>query len=342
MIAQLQNPSTNQQVNFKKALSQVLIKVTGNPNVTTLPMIKASLAHVANMVKSYNTAPNPMHPDQPMLEVTFDPKAIEHTLTVAGQPMWDAQRPNTLIWIAVSNPSGSDQNTVLDSNAAATQPIASALKADASLRGLNIFFPLLDLSDQALIANNLKNTSPLSTTDMQALANRYHVRSVLAGVITKVGNQWQAQWRYLLDSAPINWNQDPGSAKNIAKQTINTVASTMVAQLAISTTSNIQTQLYLEVNQVSNLQSYGQLSQCLSQLSNMTSLSPVDLNDNQVTFMAHFNGNSDQLIQTVSKECDLTFQTNTHGVNPKNKLPSNLQNTSLPVLSFLDIGTQHV
>jgi|GEM_PF-6967892 len=340
MSAQLTNPSSNQQANFKKALAQVLVKATGNPSVTTLPMVRASFANVANMVKSYGTIADPSNPGKQLLEVTFNPKAIENVLTNAGQPMWDAARPKTLIWLAVANPNGS--NTVLDSTAASTQPVAMRLIADANQRGLNAFYPLLDLSDESLIASNLKSTSPLTTADMQSLANRYHVQSVLAGVVTKVGNQWQAQWRYLLDSAPIDWSQDPDSAKNIATQTINTVASTMVAQLAISTTSNIQTKLYLEINQVSNLQSYGQLSQCLTKLSNMNSLSPVDLNDNQVTFLAQFNGSSDELIQTVSQKCNLTFQNNTNGVNPKNNLPSNLQNTSLPVLSFIDVGGQHV
>lgn len=339
MTAQLPNPSSNQQQNFQAALAQVLIKATGNPNVMTLPMIRSGLTHVANMVKSYSTTNNPLNPNQQALEVSFDPKAIKKLLTAAGQPMWDAKRPTTLIWLAVNN---NGQNSVLDSSAAKTQPVAMNLQQDAQQRGLPIFFPLLDLSDQQLIASNLKKTTPLDTTDLQSLANRYHVDSVLAGSLTQVGNQWQAQWRYLLDNAPINWNQDPSNAQNIAKQAMDTVANTMVAQLTISTTSNVQTEAYLQINQVSNLQTYSQLSQCLTKLSNMTNLAPVDLNDNQVTFHAHFNGNSNQMIQTVSKKCGLTYQANQPGENNKNNLPSNLQQTKLAVFSFTYAGTTNV
>lgn len=332
MTAHIINPSNQQDANFQKAFTQVLIKVTGNPNVMTLPTVRANLANVTNMVKSYSTSSDPLNPSQTVLAVTFNSSAIQKILTDAGQPMWDAERPKTLIWLVVNN--SNSKNTVLDNDAATKQPVAVALTQIARNRGLPIFFPLLDLSDEALISKNANSSAPLTTADMQSLANRYHVDSILAGVITPEGNQWQAQWRYLLDSAPINWSQDSDTANNIAEQAINTVASTMVAQLAISTISNIQTDALLQINQVSNLQTYSQLSQCLSHLSNMTSLAPVDLNDKQVTFKVHFNGNSEQLIQTAQKNCGITYQNTTS--NPSQP------NNNLAVLGFIDVGTNHV
>jgi hypothetical protein len=340
MSAELENPSTNQQDNFEKALSQVLIKVSGNSSIMTLPIIRASLAGVSNMVKSYSMTQNPSNPSKQVFDVSFDPKAISQLLTSAGQPMWDAQRPITLIWLSINNPDG--HNTVLDSNAANTQPLAVALKNSAQLRGLSVFFPMLDLPDQSFISSNINNTSPLTTSDMQALADRYHVQSVLAGSLTPSGNQWQTQWRYVLDSAPISWSQDTASTQDTASQVIDTISGTMIAQLAISTTSSLQTQAYLDIHAVNDLQTYSQLSHCLSSLSNMTSLAPMDLSENQVTFQVEFSGTTDLLIQTVTQQCKLTFQTQTNRVTTKNVQGRTIPSTTLPVLNFMDMGGQHV
>ena len=337
MTTELESPSSNQQDNFKNALGQVLIKATGNLSIMTLPIIRASLNEASNMVKSYSTLQNPSSPSQTLLEVSFDPKAITQLLTSAGQPLWDAERPITLIWLSTDD--SNEKNTIIDNDAASIQPVAVALKNSAQLRGLSMFFPMLDLQDQSLISSNINNTSPLTTADMQALADRYHVQSVLSGTLTQIGNQWQTQWRYLLNSAPINWSQDASSTQDTAKQVIDTVASTMIAQLAISTTSGIQTEAYLTINQVNNLQMYGQLSHCLSSLSNMNSLSPVNLNENQVTFHAKFNGASDLLIQTVTKQCQLTFQAAQNNTTPNATLAINNQPAPLPVLSFIHVGS---
>jgi hypothetical protein len=341
MSTQLQNPSADQQENFVNALSQVLIKATGNPSIMSLPLIRASLPGISNTVKSFSTLSDPSHPTQQILEVTFDPNAISQLLRSAGQPMWDKERPVTLIWLSINLPNG--KNAILGSDAASTEPVAIALKNSAQQRGLNVFFPLLDLSDQSLVSNNLDTTSPLTTADMQTLANRYHVQSVLAGTLTQVGHQWQTQWRYVLDSAPISWSQDPASTQDTAQQVIDTVASTMIAQLAISTTSDIQSQAYLTITQVNNLQMYSQLSHCLSSISSINSLSAMDLNKNQVTFRVNFSGLSDGLIQTISKPCNLTFQANAPDpVLPTTPLMGNKTQTTLPTLNFIYHGDDSV
>jgi hypothetical protein len=301
----VQSPSSDQHHNFIQALGTVLIKVSGNPGVMTLPAVQASLPHVETMVRTYHTAAplNQNTNSTPSLVVSFDPAAITQLLTRAGQPMWDAKRPVTLIWLV--DQSDPQNPIVIDPTHADQKPVALAMKQVAQSRGLSALFPLMDLSDQALAPEAGSEDTLLSTSQMQQLADRYHVESVLAGVITPVGNQWQASWRYLLDSAPITWQTQPDTVQTLANNALNTVAGTMVAQLALTNQAAPETKLNISVDQVADLTTFANVNHCLAHIPHVTHVTPVDLTAQRVLFLVRYDGNTTAFSQAATSQCRL-------------------------------------
>ena len=301
-------PAANQQTNFQQGLKVVLIKVSGNPSIMSLPMIRSASSHAAQMVQSYHvvqqTNSTPNTSVRTALVIQYNSQAIAHLLKVAGQPMWDARRPTTLVWLAIKQTNGTFEP--IDTTQMNHQPIATTLTQVAQNRGLTLLFPEMDLNDQALTQSNDAN-GLLSSDALQKLADRYHVQSVLAGTLAQTNNQWQAQWRYSLDSAPLTWQQPLSSAQTITENALNIVASTMVAQLALSSNTGQQTHLYIHVSGITDLTTYAHLGQCLKHLRHMTQLTPVDLSEQSVTLLATYDDSINKLQQALTHTCHLAF-----------------------------------
>ena len=83
-----------------KALGAVLIKLSGNPGIITLPNIQPALTQASKLVQSYSfqQAPAKTTTDQPlMLQVSFDKDAVRNLLQNNHKAIWSPNRPLTLI-----------------------------------------------------------------------------------------------------------------------------------------------------------------------------------------------------------------------------------------------------
>jgi len=84
---------------LQTALNQVLVKMSGNASVNTVPAIQNAQKRVNNLVVSYSysTKKNRSRSSQLMLHVVFDGSAVQRLLKNAGQAIWGNDRPLTLI-----------------------------------------------------------------------------------------------------------------------------------------------------------------------------------------------------------------------------------------------------
>ncbi|MBY6186639.1 DUF2066 domain-containing protein [Marinobacter hydrocarbonoclasticus] len=173
--------NADQQRAIRDALSQVLVRVTGDATVATLPEAQSLLRNANNVLLSYSYQGGaPLH-----LEVRFDGQQINQQLRAASLPIWGAQRPQTLIWLAMD-----DENNgrmLLSDTTAETE----VLDADAAKRGLPLTLPLLDLEDTMAVSINDvwgNFVGPIA----QASA-RYHPDFFLSGRVAQQDGQWAYQ-----------------------------------------------------------------------------------------------------------------------------------------------------
>ena len=91
---------------FRLALESVLVKLTGDGVVATLPeldpLMRNASAHVAQyryraLEATATTQSEPTH----VLDVSFAPASLNRALNKLGLPLWGAERPETLLWLAV-------------------------------------------------------------------------------------------------------------------------------------------------------------------------------------------------------------------------------------------------
>lgn len=145
---------------IQAAMTRLLVRVTGNRDAALDPELAPLVADADRFLESYGLD------RQGRPQVGFLRGQVEQALTSLGKPVWGAERPLTLLWIAVDD--GLGGRAMLGANEATDgsfeagvvptpamlellKTIRTELAAVADERGLPITLPLLDLEDMSAV-----------------------------------------------------------------------------------------------------------------------------------------------------------------------------------------------
>ena len=137
---------------IQTAMSKLLIRVTGNGNAPLDPTLQPMILAPDEFLTSYGLDL------RGQALVGFNGTRVERRLAELGVRFWGAERPLTLLWVAVDDGAGGrallGADAAAELAAAATPQMAELLTAvreeivsAAQERGLPIAWPLLDLED---------------------------------------------------------------------------------------------------------------------------------------------------------------------------------------------------
>src|SRR6056297_3631045 len=108
---------------YRRALSQVLVRVTGQRAAAGDPALDALFEDPGRLVQGYRRGADET------LWVSFDGRAIAARLREAGRAVWGSERPVTLLWLAVDR-GGGDRELI----AAEDEPAPGTLRPAAGRR----------------------------------------------------------------------------------------------------------------------------------------------------------------------------------------------------------------
>lgn len=128
---------------------QLLERITGRTNAGEDPELAHIVRDSARYVNSYGLL------DRERVQVGFISSEVDRALTAAGWPVWGAERPMTLLWVAVDGGNGErgllsesfDASQWSPEMASLMQSLEQQIRDAANMRGLPITLPLLDLED---------------------------------------------------------------------------------------------------------------------------------------------------------------------------------------------------
>ncbi|MBC7182380.1 MAG: DUF2066 domain-containing protein, partial [Marinobacter sp.] len=141
---------------YSEGLGQVLVRVSGTRDVLALEGAQALLADAESLLLSYQVVRGKS--GQNVLDMSFGAVGVNRALASIGAPVWGANRPLTLAWIAAQD--GGSRTLVTDDTQNAVAPQAAegtwqaALAAAASKRGLPLALPPASFgSDRELLSD---------------------------------------------------------------------------------------------------------------------------------------------------------------------------------------------
>jgi len=179
----------------REALDEVLVRVTGMAKLPQVPQVAEALRRPERFYARYEYSrrqPVAQERDSAtpatFLQLHFEAAAVLDMLRSADLPVWVANRPTLLAWVAVQR----DGRRSLLSATSASE-LAAGLQRRARQRGLKLLLPLLDLQDSALAANAVWG---LFWEDIHAASARYAPDLLLIGrAVEDVEDNWTADWQ---------------------------------------------------------------------------------------------------------------------------------------------------
>ncbi|MBI4692624.1 MAG: DUF2066 domain-containing protein [Gammaproteobacteria bacterium] len=184
-----------------QALENVIVKLTGSSGAPRDGRARALLAKAARYESQFGFE-RPEGPGGPLaLRVDFDQRALAQALRQQGLPVWGHQRPESLLWLVVTDANGrhiagSDEY----------QPALEAIQDRAQQRGLPLVLPLQDINETQLIAS--EKTGPDLDQALLTQSERYGAPAVLIGQITQTTDQqWDARWTLKIEEESMDWKR---------------------------------------------------------------------------------------------------------------------------------------
>mgnify|MGYP000411600620 CR=1 FL=1 len=279
---------------YDAALRQVLLRVSGSELVGDEEL----LAQLFPNPQAFVTQFRPGSEDS--LWVSFDGQAIERVLRNAGQPIWGADRPLTLVWLAVDWGQGEREIIAADDPERMEQEsrsidrnrmIRQRLLDIADRRGLPLVFPLLDTTDlQSVTFADIWGGFDSAVLDA---SQRYDADSVLIGRIRAASTQ-SNRWSYYFGDEDVALSGPPEAV-------LGQVADRLAAEFAIGGNLPLES-VDLAISGIVSVEAFGNVQRMLEDLSIIERYGITEVSGDRIRYHLEVRGGPARLRRALRFE----------------------------------------
>lgn len=226
-----------------QALESVLIKVSGNPGINTLPKVNDLVASNDEMVQQFSYSGSN---DSLTLSVHFDIEKVDSILKKSGQSIWGANRPTTLVWFVNERGSNGLFITSQDKD-------ADIFKEFGASRGVELYFPINDLSYSELTQIDIN--SDKSSEMLKDFSKKYRVDQILFGKRDSDDDS-SYSWKLIAGDADYSWRYENQDFEGGVKSALDHLVHDMVANSAVYQEESLEEELKFGVSNIKSLNSY--------------------------------------------------------------------------------------
>lgn len=283
---------------LQQAYNQVLIKASGNLNVTALPNVKQNAKQLSDIVQWYNyfAAATDNGAPELLLKISFDPNSIRQILQKAGQILWSRNRPMTIIWLAYNE----DHNLRILNNDT-DDTLFQTIETYSRQRGLPVLLPMMDLEDMNLISP--QDVWTFDAKNLEQASVRYHVDDILAGRLYRISSgEWHADWIWMSGNQPIYWQTQGQTANQAVNRVMDNLTSALAQRYAMFTANALESKLTVKILNVVNLNQYSSVMRYLKSLTPVTQVELLDIQPQDVLVQITVGGGKQLLMQALGQQ----------------------------------------
>jgi hypothetical protein len=277
---------------IRQGFLDVLIKVSGNPDIANLPAIKTNIKRADYYVQEFGYSQPTVNTSTYTLKVRFDQDDVNRLLKSAGVVYWGETRPLTLVWLAVTD--ADHQTNIIGGETPG--PILETMKNEGKRYGLPLIFPVMDMDDMNLVSPDHINVASLPL--LQDAGKRYAPDAMLIGNIQPGDKGFNSQWTLALNQQQWSYTIPGDSLQaimtSVMQQVSQTLSTRYVEKQAVPDNQWIKLTIY-------NVSEDHDLEQLMAYLKQLTPVQQVEL--------SQVNGDTVELRVLVSGTVS-TFQQN--------------------------------
>lgn len=268
-------------------LEQVLVKVSGNPKVATVPSIRQKINDPRPYVESYQIKKD--ESSAAKLVIQYSKRGVNQLLSSSGQTLWVGDRPDILTWLVMKK---SDKWVSTDDNDELVQTAREA----ARQKGFDLLMPFWDLKDLSRL-----KPAELGQIDCQQIADisqRYQNGSqpVLSGVIEeKDTGQLEGKWQLKSQQQCFVWHESADNISGIMDNAFEHVLDRLADQYTVLHSKNLTKKATLVVNNINDMNALGCLEAILVEQPMIESHTLHTVSGSEITFVVQYSGQKDVL-----------------------------------------------
>jgi hypothetical protein len=298
---------------IEQALEKVLVKLTGSRSIAMRPEVADLLKSAAPLVQQYRYGAAPAadtaQPQQRWLQVSFDAAALQQALRAKGLPVWQAGRPNVLLWLGLEQ--GGARNFLQPES---DVELAATIAAVAAERGLSLLFPLLDVEDLSqLRASDLWGGFE---DRLRAASQRYAADLVLVGRLgaTSPGS-WSSSWVLLHSAQAERWQSRGASAPAALAAGLQEAVDRLARRYAPLESRGTSNRLLVRVSDVRDARGFAGVDRLLRALDVVEEVALVSVEPDRVLFSVKARGGADALQRATALSRWLLAEPDAAGVD---------------------------
>ena len=272
---------------YNLALNEILTRVSGSELANNAEAVEELFPNPASYVMQFRPG------SDETLWVSFDGQAIEQTLRGAGQTFWGAERPLTLVWLAVDWGQGTREIIAAD-DPERTQHASRSIDRNrlirerlleiAGRRGLPLVFPLLDTTDlQSVTFSDIWGGFDEAILDA---SERYDADSILIGRVRPSSGQ-SARWTYYFSGFESGMSGTPEAV-------VGQVADLLAAEFAVGGDAPLEA-VALNVSGIVSVAAYGSVQKILRDITLIENFAVTEVLGDRVSYRVEVRGGAERL-----------------------------------------------
>lgn len=286
---------------YSDGLARVFVRVSGTREVLEQEGIEALLADAESLLLSYQYLRGETGENR--LRMAFGAVGVNRALASVNAPVWGANRPLTLAWVAVEDRGTRTLITEKASGTGASRQVSAiwqqAFDKAAEERGLPVALPSVKFSgDRELLSdlwgqfvNRIRSVSNDFDQDVMALVR-----------VNRSGGQWRAGW--VFDGMAMDGGEESVTADTpeaLAQTVINRWAERYADRYAVAAGKVAESpQVDIVLKGASSLADYGKITKSLEGLTPVLSAGASRVKGDQLTVRVAFSGELDQLKEYIA------------------------------------------
>jgi len=299
---------------FSNVFRQVLIKVTGNSEVLTLPQIRRALNNADDYVDTWSyrsisesdsalTAAvdaTRVGSTAQRVELTvsfFEPEVLS-LLETANIPLWPGNRPYTLVWLVVQEELGARQ--IVGASTNAFPDVMALLDLEANNRALPILLPILDFEDMRAVSAN--DVWDMDAEKLLQASRRYQSESVLViRLFRTVTGDVFGESNHLFRDQIFEVEMFEQSAESFIRESVALATNEISAYYAVllsGTDSSIEVNLTVEG--IKSAEDYAALLDYVANLTDVNDYQVAAVENQTIMLRLSTGGQIRQLVETIA------------------------------------------
>lgn len=285
-----------------QALQQVLVRVSGNNAIATLPGIQSQLHRAKQLAERY-TYKHDRH-GRLLLNVAFEENAVDNLIRQYGQYFWGQQRPRLLVWMAVEDQRGLHV-AAADESQGDNHSAVKLLQSKSTQRGLRITLPVLDLEDMQRISQD--DILQQNASQLLKAAKRYAIDDLLLVSVMQIGERWVGNWTLYFRGQPLVWQLKADTLPELVSNGINNVTDAIVARVATADNTRTEHVLELKVDGIASVDDYIGILTTLRHLDTVNDVQVANVGSGSVNYQVTYTGEPRQFKERVTGLSQLQF-----------------------------------